>query len=267
MNEIALQETVDDVIRNKQAAVDKILEGVAAIIEARDLLKKYGVYLPDCVSEELKYKSGKITREEVEVSIDRDLWRWIINHTSVGRLMTAEQRKSMDEGFSSRPRSWKDASFPRLTEDNVMSTVLKVAADAPELLEKSVVKLFEDLSYDHKSNDGFSFGDRWIFKGVQCRWGFVQHHTAQKLYEIERVVDLVEGRMPASHAHVAPLYGAVSQSVRVGGGEAETESIKCKLFKNGNGHFWLKNQETIDRMNAIVAKRVGGHVLGKAGGK
>ncbi|WP_196518336.1 DUF4942 domain-containing protein [Halomonas sp. PA16-9] len=40
-------------------------------------------------------------------------------------------------------------------------------------------------------------------------------------------------------------------------GELETDWLRCRWFANGNLHLWLKREDHIDRINALIADYCG----------
>lgn len=266
--DIAMRDTVESVCEEKQAIVNEMAQAVLKLKECEKRLKKFDNYISIREIEQI-YGYGDKPLSEIEtavqIRVDAICWRYLISRTNLGQFMTRKQREEFDQSLSDLRYAgeWKNVKFVPLTVETAMATMLKTASKAGEQVEQSVVELFEDLSYYHKTNDGFRFGSKLIFQNVLGSYGIICHRTAAKLYEFQRVIDIMENRMPAERAYQDKMYIALKEAFSQGLTEAETDSLKMRVFKNGNAHVWIKSKETTDKMNAIVAKRLGGHVLGK----
>jgi hypothetical protein len=269
MKEIEIKQTIEDVVLHKQALAVRL---AIAVEEVRECQKQLERYRADLNTNTLARVCSKFGTENildaVQISVDREVWTYLVQRTRVGQFMTLEQRaafEKMTDRSKSVVDSWDEVSFVPLTVNNAHATLLNACASAAENTEQAVVGLFQSLSVHHKSNTGFSFGSRLIYTGVLGRFDLIHEDVAEKLFELQRVVDIMEGRLPAESAWLSPLVIAVragfSRKALVG----ETDQIEYKLFKNRNAHFHIKNPDTIKAMNAIVAKRLGGNILGQNG--
>lgn len=271
-NELEIKQTIEDVVLAKQRLVERLAIAVKEVRACQQELERYKADLgqKELIDLTSKYAKGEVF-DKVQMHVDRSVWGFLVERTKVGQFMTLDQREVFSKMLYGadriKPESWADVAFPPLTVNTAHATLLSAVASAGENTELSVVDLFKRLSKHHKSNSGFSFGARLVYERVLGRFDMIDYDMGEKLNEFQRVVDIIEGKVPQEVKYNTPLLIAVAEAFRNGTYVAETDQIRCKLFKNGNAHFYLKNPETIQAMNAIVAKRLGGNVLGKAGGK
>lgn len=271
MSDLQLKQTIEDVVSTKQELVERIAAAAAEIKACRQELERYKADPADHeITRMIRRHGAKDLPTYVQIQVDKYVWHWLVSHTHLGQFMTSEQRQAFADSTSdstTNADSWDEVKYVPLTVETAQATLLKIAAHAGDSVEISVVELFHKLSRKHKSNDGFSFGKRLVYTQVMGRFGVMDCEVSEALYEFQRVVDLMEGRMPAENAWMSELNQKIREAFRRDELGCETDSIRGRLFKNGNAHFFLKNQETIDKMNAIVAKRLGGNHLGRSGGK
>ena len=274
MNELAIKETIGDVIEVKDRLIERLAAATAEVRKIRNELQRYDADLAESDLQNTVRTYQTLNTEAadekcatfIRIAVDMRVWRWLVGKTHLGQFMTEEQRRQFDDTFCChlpRVSGWQDVKFVPLTQDTALATLLKLAASSWDNTEDAVVDLFQNASKKHKTNDGFKFGKKMIYCRIQGYIGIIDAHMVEKLYEFQRVVDIMEDRMPPENPYVSPLYAVVRDAFNKGELEAETESIKVRLFKNGNAHMFIKNQSTCDRMNAIVARKLGGHVLGK----
>lgn len=259
--DIALKESIDDIILKKDTVAAHLKAAVFHIHSAREILSQYNGHL---LSNEINNILSSFKRKEemddaLRPYLDQIFWRWILKASSIPQFLSRERREEIEKmlGYDWFSNSSK---IPEFSIVSIESFVSEAAINALPEYENEVRGMFNRLSKHHKTNSGFSFGSKLIFKGIfpTDKYGCTVHSwTVTELYDFERIIDIAEGRVPEHNKYAAKLYSLVSGAKNYSGWkymEGETDSIRFKLFKNGNGHFWIKNPETVERLNQIIAK-------------
>jgi hypothetical protein len=261
-NGLALPETIEDILKTSRLAKAQLADMYQRWVTLTTLLERYSKY--PLTREDLdmifsRHIDEKTALHRIDKVIDQIFWRWVLNSTVFASFLSFETldelRKSTDKG---RYELEKVADF------NMQNLEKVLQINPRDEFVKTVVSLFRRLSKAHKTNSGFSFGSKLIFNNMfDYNWCVsVGQRTSENLHELEKAVDIAERREPAKNSYLGKLHIAVSDARKAGLTTAETDSIKCRLFKNGNGHFWIKNQETIDILNRVIIKELGEKALG-----
>lgn len=182
--------------------------------------------------------------------VDKYAWQSLLNHSGLRNLMDATAYREFSEQLEKDP--------PEFTGDNITSTFMGLAADAPMILERSVVTVFEKLRTrrTHKTNGAFGIGPRIILTGAVSTYGWNCYgYTREMVRDMDRLFHVLDGKKPPDNGDVADL---ISDTLRKKGKLLNTEYFECKLFLgNGNLHMKFTRPDLVTKVNRILTKHHG----------
>ncbi|HFK4647124.1 TPA: DUF4942 domain-containing protein [Serratia marcescens] len=184
-------------------------------------------------------------------SIDRDIWRDLMNKSGMLRLMDAQARTEWHN-------SLEKEDIPAISESNILSTFEQLHKSKGEVFERGVINTFKSLSWDYKTNCPCKFGKRIIVEGVvkHDQWGFGLNWGWQRdrLADLERMLLLLDGKpIPDNREDVTRLLGDHIHSKR-NSTYYEDDMFTIRYFQKGAGHITFKRHDLVHRLNDIVAK-------------
>lgn len=190
--------------------------------------------------------------EEMQKELDAYVWRNLILSSSLGDLFTVKTRREFNNQLDDAP--------PEVTVESVTATALRLSADSGRMFTESVQALFQELRPRYKSHDGFSFGDRCIFENMMD-YGWLGERGEQTITDFERIVYMLDSQRPPER--YGGLIGAIKEAREsFQPGEASTEYMRARWYKNGNLHVWLVRDDITQKMNQLLAD---GTALGNSG--
>lgn len=180
-------------------------------------------------------------------TMDRDIWRHIAKVSGMINIMDATARKQWESDIEN--------NVPECTYETIEATLNQLQGNQQLIFNRGVVKAFQSLNSDYKTNDAFKIGKKIVMENAL---GFY-NHGCDALVDVERVMFVLDGKKPPTGSDtiatkLAQAGGCYFSPKR---GELETDYMIGKVFKNKNAHIIFKRQDLVDKCNKIVAAYYG----------
>lgn len=296
MNAIIPRATIEQMVAHRDRAIglyrvafEKIAEAAKAMKAANDATKPFdanGYYYDSRIHEiEEFHKAVRLPDAErfahvAERLTDIQFWTWVIEHGDLERLMDKEAKDSLRQQLRYVPlrsRNGRDVideeeaakSFPPVTVDNVVATIQSFAAQADFIFKRGVANVFSKLDRRFKSHDGFKIGSRIIMSYFMCsRWGSIRSDATETLMDIERAFAVLDAWDEATgefrhgvNMSFRSVSDAIDRARPRGLGahafEVRTEYFLIRVYKNGNAHLWMQNDDLVRKVNKVLAEYYG----------
>lgn len=177
-------------------------------------------------------------------SMDAVGWANLMDKSGMRSVMTHAQIREFDENIRRR-------KMPPLTLENAALTFKGLFEDKDKLLEDAVVAIFQRLSWDYKTNSPMLFQEKII---TSVGKGYYQNYDT--LDDLIRFACLVNKIPHQDHSNNFFAYWNSKDK------DPEkfywAKLFDFKIYKNGNCHIKIKDQNVIDKLNYIIAKRYPG---------
>jgi hypothetical protein len=256
MNELVKSISVENMLRQRDAVIERITQAKALIDEADAIGAAAGL---GTVSGHIGDKYGRSSGapigapdfiESMRKRIDATGWNHLMKESGLRSLMDAKARDEWANGVH-------EFKTPELTAANVTSTFTMLRDGRGELFERGVIHCFRRLSWSYKTNQPFKFGKRlvvsFLYHKATGNWmQHVNHSNANELDDLVRVFSVLDGKPEPDHRN--GMYHHLSRAATERNHTIELEYFTVKWFKNGNGHLTFKRPELVDKMNLILAK-------------
>jgi hypothetical protein len=263
VNEIVRRDSIEEICGHRNRALQLYRQGAelldeAAAAHARAVKWKGGyAQTPHLRAESNGYRQNT---EEFVASmtrkVDQDLWRALINGTSLGSIMDREEREKFEKGLEADPAP--------ATPENVQATMERLLGESQMIFKRGLVNAFKRLCRDYRSNDGFKIGERTVITyGVTydkgCNWFRFNQHSEETVKDVDRVMHVLDGKKAPEYQQgiCAAIRTAMTDYRKGGSTEVETEYWRAKFFKNGNIHLWCRRDDLRLRANRIIAEHYG----------
>lgn len=272
MGALIRKDSLDELIGHRNRAMEMYLLGFRTMVAAVEAHKRACVgsgYVTGLHWEALRFVHMETKqRDEDEfmakqrVAVDGDMWRALLVNTNLASMMDKVERDAFEKGLRDPPE---------ISIDTVMATLTRLAGDAQAIFRRGLAEAFRRLSTNHKSNDGFSIGERMVIKRVVtvtklkggADWVRTDSWGEQILRDIDRCLHVLSGR-PAPQ-NLQGIVQAVQDAVRLQKWEAESDLLRVKWHKNGNGHLWIKSEDLRRDVNHQLALHFGSTLGAGAG--
>lgn len=266
--------TVRDMVRRRQAALDRFSDAYAALQAAQGAQTDALIALQAITGktgETSSYLHGTKEEDRHWVSqlqlpqrtdflatarkiVDRRMWAHIIELTELERLMDKQAKDQLRQELMD--------TVPEATEENIFATVQQFAADAGTIFKRGIANCFSKLDRRFRSHDGWKIGGRVVLTYCFDEWGSFAYRSNHRdtLHDIDRTFHVLDG---GATPH---LYGGIvariEESRRDGGfgrrqSECESEFFKIRCFKNGNAHVWFKRDDLLGKVNKLLGEYYG----------
>lgn len=257
MNELVKSISIENMLRQRDAAIERLTEAKRLIDEADSIAMGAGL---GTVSGHIGDKYGRSGGgapigapdfvESITKRVDAHGWKHLMKESGLLTLMDAKAREEWNKGVY-------EYTTPPLTKTNVDSTFSMLYEGRGELFERGLINCFRGLSWDYKTNQPFKLGKRIIMaylfqKQVGNYTQSVNHHAADKLDDLVRVFSVLDGKPEPDYRNGA--NSRLSDAARKRERFAELEYFDIVWFKNGNGHLTFKRPELVEQINKVIAK-------------
>lgn len=259
--DIICSTSIERIVTGRNVALEQIETLIRQLADISTLTRSIGggdandwgmrQYRYDCwLMEDTDTAMEAITR-----SIDRDIWRELMQRSGMQSLMDAQAR---DEWYNSLEKD----DIPVVSEENILSTFEQLHRGKNEVFERGVINVFKDLSWDYKSNSPCKFGKKIIVTGLvkYDRWGFGLNWGWQRdrLADLERMLMLLDRKLvPDNRADVTCRLNDHIHENRHST-SYEDEMFTIKYFQKGTAHITFKRSELVDKLNDIIARHYPG---------
>lgn len=274
--EIVPSVSVANLVNQRAAVLQRLSQAFDLIIEAAEIARQANIGMPDLtISTGYSYRNSgrriapamlgtttagaQYTRDAddraeldqmARVGVDAAAWQYLMHQSGLRSVMDATARAKWD-------KSIMDGDIPELTEANIRATFGMLHDARGEMFERGVIACFKSLAWCYKTNLPQKFGKRIVVRNIAG--AYYGDRRADELDDLQRVMAVLDGKPEADHRN--GVRAALSRcGVRWGNpqGLCETDYLKIRCFKNGNGHVTFKRLDLVEKMNLIIAKHYPG---------
>lgn len=186
--------------------------------------------------------------------LDQNAWETLLVESGMRTFMNATQRQLWDSRL-------KKGEFPEFTRENIEITFSDLYQRRREIFEDGVVDVFLRLNPRHgkgfRTNDGMAFKKRFIVRGLIGWSGLAADSGCNDIDDLIRCFCVMAGKPePDAREGVFVQVRELLETHR-SSFTLENEWISMKVHPAaGTGHVTLKNSESVDALNAVLAKKL-----------
>lgn len=188
-------------------------------------------------------------------SIDRSVWKYLIEKMEVKRVASIARNKQIDADIEA-------GKMPPITITEVQNVAKSAFANAERFFEEALDEVWKYLRPNNdwhklKTNDKFAqaIGKKVILWAVERGYYGnkyrVTYHRQDQFRAIDNVFHALDGK-GFSATYAGELTDAIQAAEN---GNGETEYFRFKCYGNGNIHLEFKRDDLLTRLNAIVKDR------------
>lgn len=259
---------MNKVLNDRELILAKFQEGLAMLLKADRMAQQYGFeshWGPVCNAIGTTYHDRwnkphpgpdpvSEIQKHIQASVDAKGWDYLLRQSGLRTFMDAKFRKDWDEAAEKH-------KTPPLTKEYVQGTFIRIYEERGSMVERGVIQLFRELSWDYKSNLPVRFGKRIVLGGVfedrqyggTWRWSANLHGT-NRIDDLVRQLHFFDGKPEPDHRagsgywlHLDDMTGAPWEPY-----------FELRRFKNGNAHVIFKREDLIDKLNEILGRHYPG---------
>lgn len=256
---------MDELLARREKALALVASAMAQLVEATNLMPIRGTEFTSALRQQswfsLDTRPDGFQQEVMQATqraYDGNGWRWLLDSSGLGDLMTADDKKAIERQLHSDPMP--------LSREAVQGTFVALFEKRHEVFRRGVVELFRGLCKQYRSHSAFKIQRRLVLNGAFSQYGgWASFSSArERVDDLERILLVLEGQEPSQVPHDERLSYRLEESRKAAllaegerTGELETDWLRCRWFANGNLHLWLKREDHIDRINALIADYCG----------
>jgi len=200
-------------------------------------------------------------------TIDTTCWRFLMEQSGMLTVMSADAKAKWQAQARRAPSGHAKDALPMLTLENVAQTFAVLFDKRLDFLIDGVVRVFEQLASNYKTNNRKRFTFKLILSGLVDRHGFFNHRTCDRIDDLLRICYLADGKpqpdaREGMYRQLSRSSGGVRQfDQKLGWITTEAQRawedsyISLRWFKKGTGHLKFKRGDIVIRLNQIMAKR------------
>lgn len=241
--------SIENLLNQRQAMLERFQQMQQFALELHTLQKSFGDYMPGFewthdghreafINTWRAQEGAKVTSADAYTkAIDAAAWDMLMRKSGNLMFMDATAKEEWQKNI-------KDGKFPELTYENIAATFRDLHASRKDMFHRSIIKLFQNLSWDYKTNQPFRFGKRII---VGYFHGY-SRSGKDKVDDLVRAFCVLDGKPEPQYAQSF----SASVGYRETTGFRETEYVSVKWFKNGNAHITFRRPDLVEQMNKIL---------------
>lgn len=252
--EIATRLTIPELVREFDAGMHELKQGLAMIKQAEDRLgRAFASSGTTCDLLAFSHNDHTLDFDKKRIRMRGAAWRYLVSRAEIKKLASIKRAEEIDDMLA------KPETLPDITTENVMGWVQSLDSQAKQFLQEAAVEVFQWLRPsrgDYKTNNAFKIGKRvvltfmveltWMGKGVRVRYGSEAHLRA-----LDNVFHLLDGK-GVSPTRNGELADAIA--TRPAGDVGETTYFRFRVFRNGNLHLEFRRPDLVQQLNMIGGK-------------
>lgn len=268
--------SIDNLVNQRSAVVERIHQAVALIQEASDIARVAHLGMPRIIlsnsygrtsherdlaasflhtqRDGSTWEKEAAAREDVDklvrLGVDSAAWQYLMHESGMRTLMDATARDKWDQAI-------REGDIPELNAGNIRSTFKMLHDSRGEIFERGVIACFKGLSWHYKTNMPQKFGKRIV---IAYLTGSYSYNKCSQLDDLVRVMSILDGKPEPDHRR--GISSAMSAAGLMGWpgkpGTVDTDYLSIRTFKNHNGHVTFKRPDLVDKMNKIIARHYPG---------
>lgn len=249
--DIALPQTLSDLVRTREEVVALITKAHAIFDEAKARAESIGRYT---ISMEVLPRVGL---NQAIRDIDRKSWRAAFDLAGFNQIWDAKAIDDFEESLRHQPAPFTDAA--------VRGTFLDLLPRRDEFFARGLVRTFRMLSGNYKRHENAAFEvPRKLICGYWCRQSYasdsmVVNDSARgdEFRDFLRVVWTLTDRTFDPRAIVAEIQRQWQEA-----GEYRDQYIRLIPYRNQNVHIHILSEPLRDRINGVIAEFYGERAVG-----
>lgn len=252
--ELATRLTIPELVREFDAGMHELKQGLALIKQAEDRLGR-AFATSGTHYDLLAFTHGDhaLDFEKKRIRMRGAAWRYLVSRAEIKKLASIKRAKEIDDMLA------KPETLPEITTDNVMGWVQSLDGQAKRFLQEAAVEVYEWLRPsrgDYKTNNAFKIGKRVVLtymvestytgRGIRVRYG-----SEDRVRALDNVLHLLDGKgvSPTRNGELADAING-----RPAGDIGETTYFRFRSFRNGNLHLEFRRPDLVQQLNAIGGK-------------
>ena len=248
--------SIENMLNQRSAVMERYRQVFALLDEASELCRAAHLGIPDIRLYESHRTQHALqdrsTHTKVQQSVDAAGWAYLLSESGLRTFMDAKARKEWDDNIHS-------AQVPPLSIENVEATFSVMHQSRGDMFERGVIRLFQRLSWDYKTNNPVCFGTRIILNHLLSAYGARQlahfclnRSSADEIDDLMRVFRVLDKQPEADHRDGA--WRHLTQAIQEGSNTWRNDYLSVKCFKTGTGHVTFHRLDLVDTLNQILAK-------------
>lgn len=192
--------------------------------------------------------------EQARRTLDSDAWRKLIKLAGIDLIMDATAKAAFQRDLLDNP--------PEVTLKAVYDTLTFYTANAQQVVERGIVKLFDSLSDTYKANDRFKLPHIMRFDhGWQSGWSHWSYYsgitTADLIDDLHRILLLLDGQVPPDQDQYGTRFTALAQHhfrLHASENTYTDKYLRLTVYKAGSVKVQVLDKDLLDKINIIIAR-------------
>lgn len=262
MSDLIRKDSIEELAGHRDRALELARQALELLVQAELAAKRAGPSLEyhggflSSLDRGDMYALGGDDKDNVDKvmdgirrRVDGYAWKSLQKVSGLRNLMDATAHEQFSKKLDEEP--------PAFTVDNAVATFASLAAQAPEIFERSLVAVFERLNTrDYKTNSAFRIGPRIILTYCFHSYGWSHWGSKRELMaDLDRIMHVLDGKKPPEAGNAADYISAQYNAKET---TAVTEYFEARMFRgNGNLHLKFRRPDLLEKANRIIAKHYG----------
>jgi hypothetical protein len=192
-----------------------------------------------------RYPKGAIN--SAKDRLNAMLWKRLMDESGMKTFMSAPKVEEWDKLVREEDQH---KNLPPLTEESIKATFEALHCDKDKMFKHSVINVFNNLSWCHKSNQPQKFGKRIIIANIGSHFG----NTAQdRINDLEKAMRVLNQQKVKDYRQGAGTIIHSTWMYKDRQATLEFDMFTAKLFKNSNCHITFKSPGLVELLNGLIA--------------
>jgi len=201
--------------------------------------------------------SQKFTASDLNEELDRirrEYWRLILDTDEFKDLLTYEAVQELNKRLSL-------ANEMEINIPNIQMLLYAIGANRRDMLVESVVSIFKKITKYHmnqystnihyydgwKTNDAYKINKKIVYPvkwSFDPSWDFSEEYSRIN-YDARNFIDDLIKALQLIDPSVSSDFTSISRQ------EFENDTLRFKMFMNGNVHVWFKDLALLSKLNYL----------------
>ncbi|REC93299.1 DUF4942 domain-containing protein [Kushneria indalinina] len=264
MSKLIKSVSIENIVNQRAAVIEHLEQAFDAIDRASAIAAKANMAMPRLIfdqrvrilgSDAVNLSNASQAQKawamtKITHIVDSSGWKHLMSESGMRSFMDAETRREWEEALADGDGDGD--GVPALTKDAIVATFGQMYDGRGAMVEQGIINCFKNLSWDHKTNQPFKFGNKIIIRSVLSDNGTANHGRSNILDDLLRLFHIADDKPQADHRD--GMYAAFQKAVWERKTEIENDYLHMRWFKNGNGHITFKQPHLVQKLNDILIK-------------
>lgn len=255
-NELITQIDTQNIIVQRERALDLAMRGYALLVEAEVLARSTKISgVAEALAEHFRYGSLRLDpkdvprlEESMRRKLDASAWNSLVRGSGLYAFMDEKARKEWEQTF-------KTNMNPAFEPEAIQAAIENLCDTRGSMLVEDIGWLYRNMSWDKARACATPMGMKARLEGFTSTYSSGLGYGAERMQSLVRILCILDGKRPdlkKIEDEIADGYRNNREGSRAFG----NDYFDVRFYKNGVAHIVFKREDLLAKLNELAVNGV-----------